>query len=222
MNNKHLDKIKKCLELSKSTNPCESANALNAAKKLMIKYGVSQQDMQFIDLGETISKSQVQKKPTLYVTRLINGIAKAFNVIPLIINTNAKSYAQFVGDRVNTMTAAYAFDVVYRQLKVARTDYVKTLHHRLLKRNKTARADAFCDGWVLGVLKNISFDEMTDEKSKQINDYINRDGAKTGQVKTVERKGGRYQDMKKGQEIGANVRVHKPVSSKENHKLSVF
>lgn len=42
----------------------------------------------------------------------------------------------FVGVKYKAMTAAYAFDVVYRQLKIARRDYLKTLHPRLLMAKK--------------------------------------------------------------------------------------
>lgn len=224
MNDKQLSKIQKCLELAKSGNANEAANALAMAQKLMRKYGLSDEDIQFIEMGETTSVSQIQQKPVLYVGCLVTEIAAAFGVVPMLITTRGKAHPQFLGSKAKAMTAAYAFDVVYRQLKIARSDYIKTLHHRLLKKNKTIRADTFCEGWVLAVSSNLVADSIASEEQDRIDAYKKNKHKLSGDeepVKSVRRKSGSIHDRAIGMEAGSKVRVHTPVDGEETKKLEV-
>lgn len=223
MNEKQLNKVQKCLELAKSGNANEAANALAMAQKLMRKYGLSDEDIQFIEMGETTSSSQIQQKPVAYVTCLVSRIAKAFGVAPMLHTVGSKASPQFLGHKAKAMTAAYAFDVVYRQLKIARRDYLKTLHPRLLKKNKTARADAFCEGWVLAAVSNLVEEVISSEDQEKIEAYKKRDESFVDDkpAKSVRRKGGSIDDYAAGHELGSQVTIHTPVNGKETMKLGV-
>ncbi|GAL34204.1 hypothetical protein JCM19240_1112 [Vibrio maritimus] len=52
---KALKKIAKCLELGNSANVNEAANAIKMAHRLMLKYGLDKDDIEFIKMGKTQS-----------------------------------------------------------------------------------------------------------------------------------------------------------------------
>ncbi|WP_230660426.1 DUF2786 domain-containing protein [Psychrobacter sp. I-STPA10] len=163
MNNKKLerimDKIKRCLALSKSSNETESATALRQAHKMMEQYGISMTDIKLADIQQKHSQYRVARRPSVYLTTLSIMIAQIFGCEVYIDNVNNKGKYCFVGLEMHTKIASYAYDVLYRQLKQARLHYMKTQLKRVrLAKNKAARADAFCLGWVITVrhlIKNL-------------------------------------------------------------------
>ena len=222
MNPRHLEKIKKCFDLSQSGNAHEAANALAMAHKLMRKFGLSDEDIQFIEMGETASKSRIQRKPVLYITALLSNISNSFGVAPLLTQTYEGAFPCFIGRKDAAMMAAYAFDVLYRQLKLARKAYLATLHPQMLRRNKTVRADRYCEGWVVAVVKNLNPEELPKEerdrikayrKHKEGNSYSNKP------AKTTRRKGGSSNDFLNGAKDGSRVNVNTPVNGTETMKL---
>lgn len=221
MNPKHLEKIKKCFDLSKSSNPNEAANALAMARKLMRKYGLSDEDIEFIEMGETISKSRVQSKPVAYANVLIQKIAGAFQVIPMLVQAESGSFPQFIGRKDLAMMAAYAFDVLYRQLMHARKLYLSTLNPRMLKKNKTVRADRYCEGWVMSVVGNLRSDDLPKEEEDRIQSFISTlfKDEQLDVAKVSRRKGGRDSDFYSGMKDGRNVHVNTPVQSSEQRKI---
>lgn len=54
---KALDKIKKCLALSRSANEYEAAQALKHAQALMAQYGVNESDVALADVSECERKA---------------------------------------------------------------------------------------------------------------------------------------------------------------------
>ncbi|HIF5940419.1 TPA: DUF2786 domain-containing protein [Vibrio parahaemolyticus] len=223
MNPKHLEKIKKCFDLSKSSNPNEAANALAMARKLMRKYGLSDEDIEFIEMGETTSKSRIQRKPVVYVGVLVSEIAKAFQVIPMLETNFEGSFPQFIGRKDAAMMAAYAFDVLYRQLMNARRQYLSTLNPRMRKQNKTVRADRYCEGWVISVTENLKAEKLPVEEETRIKSYMkhqSQDGKEPEQAKSMRRKGGSRDDYHSGVLDGSNVQVNTPVHGTEQAKLS--
>lgn len=223
MNPKHLEKIKKCLDLSKSSNPNEAANALAMARKLMRKYGFSDEDIEFIEMGKTTSKSRIQRKPVVYVGVLVSEIAKAFQVIPMLVTSYEGSFPQFIGRKDAAMMAAYAFDVLYRRLMSARKQYLSTLSSRMRKQNKTVRADRYCEGWVVSVTDNLKTEKLPEDEEVRIKSYMkyqNKDGKEPESAKSMRRKGGRHDDYQSGALDGSNVQVNTPVHGTEQAILS--
>lgn len=223
MNPKHLEKIKKCFDLSKSSNPNEAANALAMARKLMRKYGLSDEDIEFIEMGETTSRSRIQRKPNAYVSVLVSEIAKSFQVIPMLETCYEGSFPQFIGRKDAAMMAAYAFDVLYRQLINARKQYLSTLNPRMRKQNKTVRADRYCEGWVIAVTENLKAEKLPEEEETRIKSYmkrVNESGKEPEAAKTTRRKGGSRDDYSSGVQDGSNVRVNTPVHGDEPAKLT--
>lgn len=156
-----INKIKRCLALSKSSNENEAATALRQAHTMMLKYQISAEDIRLSDICFSKSDVRVAQRPVLYQSKLSDIIAHIFSCKRYITanDSGTKAVYCFVGDEMYATIASYAFDVLSRQLKKARLNYMKTELKRVrVQKNKIARADAFCYGWCIQVeelIKNI-------------------------------------------------------------------
>ena len=87
------------------------------------------------------------------------------------------------------------------------------------------RADAFCEGWVLAAVSNLTEEVISPEDQEKIEAYKKRDESFVSEepVKTVRRsrKGGSIDDYVAGHEKGSQVTIQTPVNGKETMKLGV-
>lgn len=219
MDDKALEKIKKCLSLASSGNEYEAAQAVRAAQALMRKYGVGHDDIAFMEMGKSISQSKVQAKPTSYIASLANVIASAFGVKP-ILTWDCGNKIQFIGEYASAQVAGYSFDVCVRQLSIARKEYISTLHKNCKRQTKTRRADSFCDGWVFGVSRNLPVMDMEDEQSDLVDRYYSREVGEIKEAKVTDRATdkelGNYYD---GLSEGKDFSVHAPVGGESEQIL---
>lgn len=151
---KVLEKIKKCLALGESANEHEAAQAIRQAQILMGKYGISEMDVEL----SAVSEKGVGCAATLpnWHQVLISRCAKAFGVGCYMNREWGLAEARFFGIGIKPELAAYAYEVLLRQLKKERREYIKTeLKAVRLPRNKTARADQFCTGWVYAIAQKV-------------------------------------------------------------------
>lgn len=151
-----IEKIKRCLALSKSSNENEAAMALRQAHAMMAKYQISMNDINLSDVTNAQSDETIPAKPMVYQIILAKVIAEKFGceVYSKYNFEKGKYVLSFIGIDLYSTIASYAFDVLYRQLKQARRDYMaKHLSRVRIRKNKTARADVFCEGWVHSVAK---------------------------------------------------------------------
>lgn len=154
--NRIMDKIIRCLALSKSSNENEAAMALRQAHALMQKHGITTADIELADIKFKASNTRSAQRPPVYQIALANMIAKLFGCENYMGNgAGDRSHIRvmcFVGLQMHSDIASYAYDALFRQLKQARQAYMKTELNRVrLAKNKAARADAFCLGWVATV-----------------------------------------------------------------------
>lgn len=143
---KILDKIRKCLALSKSSNEHEAATALRQAQTLMQQHSITDFDVEHADIREESIRAGATSKPVQWETALAQNVASAFSCT-VFLKINYAGYWTFVGTSPSVEIACYAFKVLFRQVKQARTNYIKTKLKRCTT-TRTRRADLFCDGWV--------------------------------------------------------------------------
>jgi len=157
-----LEKIKKCLALSKSANEHEAAAALTKARELMDAHGVSDAEILIADVSETRSKATRGRNLPAYEEMLANVVGKAFNCRVIFSsetnwNTyNPQKFCRFIGIHIQPELAQFAYDVLSGQLKKQRATYIKTKLKRCKTANKTLRADMFCEGWVSSVREAVN------------------------------------------------------------------
>lgn len=170
MNEDILRKIKRCMDLSKSSNENEAAIAIKQMKRLMDQHNVTVQHVMAADVTEHKSKLDVWERPAHWVLALHSAIGQALDC-QCIVSTGGREKARlvFLGVGASAEIAGYAFEVLYRKLKKDRQDFVRNNLYRYKQSNKTKLADAFCDGWVMNVyakVKNLSPNEEAAEKIK--------------------------------------------------------
>ncbi|ENW79740.1 hypothetical protein F909_02843 [Acinetobacter sp. ANC 3929] len=167
-------KIKKCLALSKSSNENEAATALRMAQSLMKEFQV---DPDLLDIMEASCESKATKTPQAWEASLVMTIARAMQCKP-IFSTGSSSWGikaswTFIGVDPAPEVASYTFDVLYRQVIRSRKSFIETTLKRVtVKKNKVARADLFCEGWVDSVKHlitdlNIEVPTNTNERIKK-------------------------------------------------------
>ena len=219
-----IEKIKKCLALSKSANQHEAAAALRQAMAFMEKYKIDADDPELLGIAEASILGSGSQKPTVFEAVLANAIAQMMGCkvilsgdIKITKDLSFKKVAawKFIGFDPAPEIASYAFDVLFRQLKKARSVFIsENLKRVQIKANKVKRADLFCEGWVLEATKQVSNLNPNKEKIDQIQSYVQqkhkvRNSEPTDRNKKTNTSADRYQnDLHAGRTAGKNAKLN--------------
>ncbi|WP_370580591.1 DUF2786 domain-containing protein [Snodgrassella alvi] len=224
-----IEKIKKCLRLSKSANEHEAAQALKQAQILMQKFGITDIDVHLSEINE--SSLNVPTAMPKWQHSLFAVCRRAFGVDGYIrmgfCASKGKKTAQyrFYGISPKPELAAYAYEVILRQLRAARQKYMKEELSRVkLSKNKIYRADNFCEGWVRGVSSMVNKFAISESEQLQLEAYrgkLNLNGnAKTRTVnpsQSVKRNNGI--DYQEGFMQGKDAQLNHGVNGAENDRI---
>lgn len=227
---KILDKIKKCLALSASSNEHEAAAALRQARKLMEAHGISDLEMQAAQASERRQRAGAQREPSAWETELAVRIADAFGcrVIfsPAVFLMQPRSSWVFIGCGVAPEIGGYAFEVLQRQCKRAREQHIKARLKRCKPGTKTRRADLFCEGWVLAVAGKIETFAGSPEQSDAIGAYVATRYTSLAKLKSRDRNDGRtlrdhdYTDLFAGTHAGRNAELNRGVGGEQQRQIA--
>ncbi|ELA6946606.1 DUF2786 domain-containing protein [Vibrio parahaemolyticus] len=225
MNEKAISKVKKCLELSKSGNAHEAANALMMAHKLMAKYGISHTEIEYADIKTARCASTFPTKPPSYTVDLIHYLSLHFQVKPLYVLCHEsgvwKRYVRFYGTEQGVELAAYAFDVFYRTVVAARKAYIGTIHKNTKPHNKTKRADVYANGWVRQACDNLNLEPMDLEYAAKIKAYIAETEGELSKLKSNHRVSKTPTlDFMRGVEDAENINLNQPIRGREQYKIN--
>lgn len=217
---KVLEKIKKCLALGESANEHEAAQAIRQAQILMKKYGVSEMDVELSAVTEK-GVACASSLPTWHQV-LIAQCAKAFGVECYQHSQWGLGEARFFGIGIKPELAAYAYEVLLRQLKKERREYIKTkLKAVRLPRNKTARADQFCTGWVFAIAKKVQ-EFAAEPAEKEVLARYRQQMGEMGQAKKRDVRGGsktsRLQDLAAGVRKGREAQLYHAMDGRVERK----
>lgn len=206
---KALEKIKKCLALGKSANEHEAAQALKQAQALMKQYGIGTEEIKLSDVGEF--GAQAAMTLPQWHWNLTAICAKAFDCKRYF--DVALGEMVFVGVAGKQELAAYAYEVLLRQLRKARREYMATELKRVrIAKNKTYRADCFCEGWVHTVWQQVRLFAGNKEEVELVKRYLEgkkltRAKARTAAASTAAKAAGGY-DRLRGAEQGKEAQLH--------------
>lgn len=216
---KILDKIKKCLALSASSNEHEAEAALRQARKLMESHGITDLEIQAAEAEERRAKSSVTAKPAAWENTLAHRIAEAFGC-RLIFSPGywaRRAEWMFIGCGAMPEVAQYAFTVLLRQVKRARAEHIKVNLKRCKLATKTRRADLFCEGWVRAVTGKIAAFAGSEKQSIAIDTFVAVRYPELGSLVTTNRNDGRklrdheYGDLTAGGRAGRNAQLNRGV-----------
>ena len=225
-----IQKIRKCLALSKSANEHEAAAGLRQAQALMREYQI---DPDLLDIVEARSPSKASKTPSSWETWLVRIIASSMHCKPIFRPASSffkdvKAQWIFIGADPAPEIAAYTFDVLYRQINKARKDFIEVALKRVkVKKNKTSRADLFCDGWVETVQSLISKTslEIPANTSQRIEKYLQKTRGELGSFTPKDRNEGKAfnsraaQDYHAGKHSGKSAQLNSGMTTGEKPKL---
>lgn len=145
-----LDRIRKCMALSKSANEHEAAAALRQAQKLMEIHQLTAADVALSDVKE-LSVKAVMNRVTAWEAHLARLVADAFGC-ELIVGRQYEGLRWvLIGVAPHQEVAAYALEVLLRQCGTQRAAYVRRQPRSCKQATKVARGDAFAMGWAAGV-----------------------------------------------------------------------
>lgn len=221
---KIIDKIKKCLRLSKSTNPHEAEAALRQARKLMETHGVSDLDIQAAEAAEERTRSN-SARPTYWEVRLAQKTADAFGCRLLLHGRSYFNSAEwgFIGCGSAPEIATYAFTVLLRQVKRARAEHIKTTLKRCKPSTKTRRADLFCEAWVTAVSGTLAAFAGSEQQTAAIDAYMAKHYPEITSLTPLDRNDGRklrgreYDDIDAGHRSGRSATLNRGVGGNESH-----
>jgi hypothetical protein len=216
---KILDKIKKCLALSASSNEHEAEAALRQARKLMEAHGVTDLDIQAVDAEERRAKAGAKSHPANWETMLAVKVGDAFGCRVIFSSGfwNLPGTWCFIGCGAAPEVAHYAFAVLHRQAKRAREEHIKAKLKRCKVATKTRRADLFSEGWVLSVTATINAFAGTDEQTTAIDAYMAKNYPSLRNVQARNRNDGRklrdheYGDYAAGGRSGRDAQLNRGV-----------
>lgn len=228
MDNKILEKIKKCLRLAKSSNKNEAAAAMRQAQKLMRIHAI---EHGYVIAAEGVESHDVlvgtNKKPSAHVGMLAKMVCRAFGV-EVIWNTTQmcsrrESRLEFYGMDSAPELAGYAFEVLFRQLKRDRTLYMATLNKRLKRTTKTRRGDLYAQAWVQAVEKQITAYERSEEEQAAVEAFREQRWPKVESTACRDNtKGTRrddYDAFRQGYRDGEKVDFHRGVKGSKQAAL---
>ncbi|CAH0533411.1 hypothetical protein VST7929_01279 [Vibrio stylophorae] len=220
---KALKKIAKCLELGNSANVNEAAQAIKMAHRLMLKYGLDKDDIEFIKLGKTISESLLPSDIGSNILKVIRGINTRFGVEAVLTNHKGLKRVEFIGAAERAIFAAFAFDVVYREMNQCigqfRNSFAGSGTDNL---TVTRRVNSFSRGWIEGALEKLPILTADDESQQKISDYIDKQFAnidrETFKQQMREALAEMTQDYEVGMKKGQQISVNRPVSGAQAPK----
>lgn len=210
VSNKILEKIQKCLNLSKSSNPGEAANALRMAQAMMKKYGVTVAQVGLSEVKESKLKYHKNHVDRAWESDVLSLIEAVFSV-RIIINWYKKYYPAelvFYGINSQAEVAAYIYEIVMRQLMRDRKKFVKTLPRRMTRTHKIEQADIYCEAWVSAVAGKVK--DLYQARDSRIDEFVQPEKMEGLEIKPRVSSSGLLRDMasmQAGLEDGAEAQV---------------
>ncbi len=219
-----LEKIKKCLALAESTNPNESESALRQARKLMEKYQLEMSDVDSSRADEYVHQvGRATRQSAQWVRMLGVVVAESMGCI-CFFRSGARGQALiFIGSVGSGELAAYAYDVLSRQLQVMKKQYLDGLPDfgRAYKRKM---GTLYAEGWIAGIANRVQqFAGMDEQTDKAVTAYCDKHYPDVSISDFKRRKVSRdeYEASLAGQDDGGKVSLHRPMGREEQTLLEM-
>ena len=219
---KALERIKKCLALSESTNPHEAEAALRQAHKLMEKYQLEHSDIDASRAEEFVLQiGSAKRHPAPWVRMLSSTVAESLSCICFIRSGYRGQALIFIGEQGSGELAAYAYDVLSRQLQQSKKRYQDELPS-CGSSYKRKMGTLYAEGWIQAVRSRVNnFAEMSERTASAINAFTQANYPDVRPIKAKRRKVTREEWLahEAGKEEGGRVSLHRPVNQSEVLRL---
>ncbi|MGC9422614.1 DUF2786 domain-containing protein [Vibrio sp.] len=221
---KALKKIAKCLELGNSANVNEAANAIKMAHRLMLKYGLDKDDIEFIKMGKTQSTHLLPASISAGILRVIRGINTKFGVEAVLLNHKGLKRVEFIGEADRAIFAAFAFDIIYREMNEQTGQFRNSFAGSGTPTSEVSRrVNSFLSGWVEGALEKLPTITPDENSTNKINNYIDKEfqniDRETFKQQLKEAMKNLTADYEVGLKKGRKVSVNRPIDGAQTPKL---
>ena len=173
-----MEKIKKLMALSKSSNENEAALALERAQKLMEQYSVSMEDVSLSEITEQSEFIAPGMRDRMLFTTLAGIVSKAFGVefyIRFTVKGSGSSQATqtvFIGPKDRLQVACYTYTILSRQACNVKKEFSSKERARvrdniLIELSKQSIMDVYNILSTLGIGYDTYVRRQTDKKVKQ-------------------------------------------------------
>jgi hypothetical protein len=194
---KVLTRIQKCLALSKSSNANEAATAMRQAQALMREYQIEDDELLAANVCEDNAKTSSTRRPSVWESSLASVVGTAYGVAAYFVtgqrglrsahSTSHSGGWKFVGMGPGPEVARYTFEVLIRQLRRARQEYLRENLPRVSRGNRVKRGDLFARAWVVEVKKKVSKFATTPASDSAIKAYMLTRYPPVGELMTTNR-----------------------------------
>lgn len=210
-----MERLKKLMALSRSSNVHEAAAAMERATQLMQEHQITEDDLVLSNVTEcnTSFAWGAKVNPAQYQIWLWGMIQDVFGVEAAF--TAYAGRVTFYGLSSRAEMAAYTCDVLSHQLKRARAEFLKSQNKRLKRQTKINRADNFAEGWIVAVRSKAQSMMVSQEEKTLMLTYTKR---KWGQMETMSGRSAREargtsEAFGSGYREGKNANLHRPMSA---------
>lgn len=214
-------KIAACLARAQSSNENEAEIAMRQAQLLMKEYNLNQGQAEASQIKKAEIKADTSSsRPQAHKWALAHGVASAFGCEVFFTRPRhgygwaGKAAWVFYGPGVSPELAAYAFDVLYRQMIKDRKEFLKLIKCRK-KSNKTLRANAFCAGWVMSVREQCQKLKPDTQMTKEALDEFRKSESIKEQKQSQVNKKVRANDLARGMAAGADAYLNKATAMQQ-------
>lgn len=227
-----LEKIKKCLALSKSSNVHEAAAAMRQAQKLMAQHQLTEETVGLADVLESkVPTSAAKLRP--WESSLAGLVAYVFGCehfctqikwgVGKTVLKRDKVHFVFVGVGTAAEIASYTYSVLQSQCLRDRLAHVKAQPKRCKPETKAARGDEFAAGWVRGMQQIVGEFAGRDEDQKLVSQYMKTKRANLSVMNLNDRTKGRnisHNDRIEGIRAGQQAKLHRGVGGAQQGLLT--
>lgn len=209
-----LERVKKCFALAKSGNVHEAEAAMRQAQKLMDKFKFEMGDVDASRAEEFRLKiSEGTGNPARWIRSLAVTVGQAFGCVSFYATGAQGQSLIFIGDTGAAEMAAYAYEVLVRQLKLTRKAYLSQFTFASASRRRRA-GEVYAESWVSSVAVRVQeFAGVTEEVERAIKAYVEKSypDVKVGRMNRRKLTVGEYQAYLQGQEDGAAASLYTPM-----------
>jgi hypothetical protein len=220
-----LDKVQKCLALSKSAEPHEASAALRQAQKLMDKYNIDHQTLELAEIGELDIKSKVSvSRMKNWEQAFMHLLAKTFGFRVMFTASNSYAIDVFgtwtlVGLKTQLKLAEYAYAVLMPRLIKQRREFLATLPDWYSRDEKAAEGDGFALGWVRAIRSTVVEFSGMKELSEKLDLYQKTTYGELDKAKQQQKEVGNL-GLGQGYEAGSKESLYRGVDGFETRRIS--
>lgn len=223
-NDKALEKIKKCLALAQSSNPHEAANTWRHAQALMRRYNIEHADVLASVVTATKAKGGASKTVARWEMILAVASCEAFECESIrLFYPSPKKHSEwiFIGEGSSPEVAVYAFEVLLRQVRKGRREFLANNCKGYSAHEKRRQVDVYSQAWVGALYERVQAFANKSMNKTNIQAYINKHYtdpeamASRGVAKFNGKSVGEYMAFQAGEQAASETHLHHGMAGKE-------